>query len=87
MKTAKYFTASWCGPCKMFKPVILELVSEGHPIEILDVDERQDLASKYGIMSVPTVLVFEPLGDGTEKLVDAIYGIVSKDELIRRLKV
>ena len=41
MKSAKYFTASWCGPCKMFKPIIQEAVSEGHSIEILDIDSAQ----------------------------------------------
>ena len=43
MKNAKYFSASWCGPCKMFKPVVNELIQEGHPIEIIDVDENNYL--------------------------------------------
>ena len=86
MKTAKYFTASWCPQCKMLKPVILELVSEGHQIEIFDVDDHVDLASDHGIMSVPTVLIYEPPGYGMENLIDAIYGVVSKDELLHRLK-
>ena len=38
MKKAKYFTASWCGPCKSFKPIIKELIAEGLPIEIVDID-------------------------------------------------
>jgi len=80
MKTAKYFTASWCGPCKMFKPVIQEAVSEGHSIEILDVDDFQAIAMKYNVMSVPTVVIEQ---DGTE--VDRLVGVVTKDEVIRRL--
>lgn len=80
MKTAKYFSASWCGPCKMFKPVVNELISEGHSIEIVDVDDNQDLAMQYQVMSIPTI-VFEEDG----KIVDAILGATSKDDLIQRL--
>ena len=43
MKTAKYFTATWCGPCKTFKPVVIELKEEGYSIEIIDIDEHQDI--------------------------------------------
>lgn len=80
MKTAKYFSASWCGPCKMFKPVVNELIDEGHSIEIVDVDDDQELALKYQVMSVPTI-VFEEDG----KIVDSILGATSKDDLIQRL--
>lgn len=80
MKTAKYFSASWCGPCKMFKPVVNELIEEGHSIEIVDVDDDQELALKYQVMSVPTI-VFEEDG----KVVDSILGATSKDDLIQRL--
>ena len=80
MKTAKYFSASWCGPCKMFKPVVQELIEEGHSIEIVDVDENRDLATQYQIMSVPTFVVEEG-----GKIVDAVLGATTKDDLIRRL--
>ena len=80
MKTAKYFSASWCGPCKMFKPVVNELIEEGHAIEIVDVDDDQELALKYQVMSVPTI-VFEEDG----KIVDAVLGATSKDDLVQRL--
>ena len=55
MKTAKYFTATWCGPCKTFKPVIIELIEEGYSIEIIDLDEQQDISVKYRISSAPTM--------------------------------
>tara|TARA_B100001248_G_C27179448_1_gene361682 strand:- start:367 stop:612 length:246 start_codon:yes stop_codon:yes gene_type:complete len=80
MKTAKYFSASWCGPCKMFKPVVQELIDEGHPIEMIDIDENQELALKYSIMSIPA-LVFEDEG----KVVDSLLGATSKEDLIERL--
>ena len=80
MKSAKYFTASWCGPCIMFKPLIEEAVSEGHSIEILDVDDFQAIAVKYNVMSVPTVVIEQ---DGAE--VDRLVGVVTKEEVIRRL--
>ena len=80
MKTAKYFSASWCGPCKMFKPVVNELISEGHNIEIVDVDDNQELALQYQIQSVPTIVIEE---DG--QIVDGIMGATSKDDLVQRL--
>ncbi len=80
MKNAKYFSASWCGPCKMFKPVVNELIQEGHPIEIIDVDENQELALQYQIQSVPTIIIEE--GD---QVLEGIVGATSKEDLIQRL--
>lgn len=80
MKTAKYFSASWCGPCKMFKPVVNQLIEDGHKIEIVDVDEQQDLAIQYQVMSVPTIVVEE---DG--KIVDSVLGATSREDIIERL--
>ncbi len=71
MKTAKYFTASWCGPCKAFKPIIEELIEEGQPIEILDVDENDELAKEYAIRSVPTTIIFDDEGLLLERFVGA----------------
>jgi thioredoxin 1 len=59
MKTAKYFTATWCGPCKAFKPVMTEIKNEGYSIQMIDVDENKDLASQYGVRSVPTTVIEE----------------------------
>jgi len=80
MKTAKYFSATWCGPCRVFKPVVQELIDEGHSIEMVDVDENQSLAQDYQIMSVPTLVIEQ---DG--KIVDSVLGSTSKDDLIQRL--
>ena len=80
MKTAKYFTATWCGPCKSFKPIILELISEGYNITIHDVDENQELASKYGVRSIPTTVIEE---NGVE--VDRFVGAQPKHIVLERL--
>ena len=65
------FFATWCGPCKMLSP-ILEKVEEDSKGEFnivkIDVDESYDVAKKYGIMSVPTMINFKD-GDEQEKIV------------------
>ena len=55
------FFATWCGPCKMFAPVLDEFAEEHDEIEAVkvDVDELGDLARRYGIMSIPTVILFK----------------------------
>ena len=80
MKIAKYFTATWCGPCKAFKPIILELISEGYNITIHDVDENQELSSKYGVRSVPTTVIEE---NGVE--VDRFVGALPKETVKNKL--
>lgn len=52
------FYANWCGPCKMLSPV-LEKVSDEIKILKVNIDENQDLARKYGIMSIPCVVLFD----------------------------
>lgn len=77
------FFADWCGPCKMLMPIVEELAGEYEGkvnILKLDVDESQDLAQKYGVMSIPT-LVFIKNGDE----VDRITGALPKDALQEKL--
>lgn len=56
------FFATWCGPCKMIAPTIDEVASEvagkAHVYKV-DIDQSPDIASRYGVMSVPTLLVFK----------------------------
>ena len=56
MKKILYFSASWCQPCKNFKP-IMEQVSRELPVQFVDVDANPDLVAEYGIRNVPTVIV------------------------------
>ena len=55
------FWADWCAPCKMLGPVIEELAEEVKTVKIakVNVDENQELALKYNVMSIPTVILFE----------------------------
>ena len=57
MRLAKYFSATWCGPCKQFKPIMEEIAGDGYSIEFIDVDNEQNKAEKYGVRSVPTVVI------------------------------
>ena len=70
MKTVKYFSATWCGPCQTFKPTMKELASEGYNIEFVDVDEQGDLATEFNIRSVPTTVIMEN-GQEVERLIGA----------------
>lgn len=77
------FSATWCGPCRALAPVVEELAKEysGRArIFSVDVDEAGDLATQYGVMSVPSLLFFK----GGE-LVDRAVGALPKDELRSRL--
>ncbi|WP_264738713.1 thioredoxin [Cytobacillus firmus] len=77
------FWAPWCGPCKMIAPVLEELDSEmGDKVKIvkIDVDENQETAGKFGVMSIPTLIV---LKDG--EVVDKVVGFQPKDALAELL--
>ncbi len=70
--------ANWCGPCKMLGPILEELSNEKKDYSFykVDVDNDEDLAREFGVMSIPTLLIFEN-GELREKLV----GFKSKEEL------
>lgn len=58
MRTLIYFTATWCGPCRMLGP-IMQQVSEEVPVTKIDIDSNREKAAQYGIRSVPTVVLVE----------------------------
>ena len=55
------FCASWCGPCRMLSPVVDEVAEERTDVKVgkVNVDEQPELAGQFGVMSIPTLLVFE----------------------------
>ena len=70
------FFATWCGPCRMLSP-ILEEIQDKYKIVKVDIDDSNDLAKKYGVMSVPTIIKFK---NGEE--IDKNIGFLPKEELI-----
>ena len=76
------FYADWCGPCKMMAPVVDQIAEENDDIKVgkINVDDEQDLAAKYGVMSIPTIGFFKN-GDIVEKSV----GAKPKSELLKMI--
>lgn len=73
------FWAPWCGPCKMLAPILEELSTEvGDAVKIakVNVDENPESASRFGVMSIPTLIFFK---DGQPR--DKVVGLNSKDAL------
>ena len=76
------FNATWCGPCRMLKPVLDELAAERSDLSVVgvDVDENMDLAEEYGVFSIPCVVLFR---DGAEA--ERSVGLVPKERLLALL--
>ena len=77
------FYADWCGPCKMMAPIIEGIAEElGEAINVgkVNSDENMELVEKYGIMSIPTIMIFE---NGTVK--KSFVGVTSKSEILDAL--
>ena len=78
------FTATWCGPCKVLAPVVEKLADEfpgKYKICKVDVDDAQGVANKYGVRSVPTVMVFKA-GEKTAQHL----GVTTRDKLVAMLE-
>lgn len=76
------FWATWCGPCRMLSPVVDEIAQENDAVKVgkVNVDEQPELASQFGVMSIPTLMVFR---DG--KPVNSSVGAVPKAKILSML--
>ena len=76
------FYAVWCGPCKMMSPVVDEIAEENPDIVVgkIDVDENDDLAERYQVMSIPTILVIK---DG--QVAETFIGVTPKENILAAL--
>ncbi|MEY8394598.1 thioredoxin [Lachnospiraceae bacterium 45-P1] len=77
------FFAVWCGPCKMMAPAIEKLAEEYEGKAVvgkLDVDESMDIAGRYGIMNIPTLIIFK-----NGEIVSKFVGLQNKNELKKAL--
>jgi thioredoxin 1 len=84
LPTVVDFWAVWCGPCKMIAPVLEEISQEYDgqlQVAKLDVDHNNDSAFKYGVMSIPTLILFKD-GQPAERIV----GFMPKEKLLQRIK-
>ncbi len=78
------FWAAWCGPCKVYGPIVEELAKEmagkGVKIGKLNVDENQTTPGTYGVMSIPTSMIFK-----NGEVVEQMVGVQAKEKLIEKL--
>ena len=77
------FWAEWCGPCRMISPIVEEIAQDLKgklKVAKVNVDESQELAAQFNIMSIPTLLIFKK-GEPVEQMV----GAMSKDQLLAKI--
>lgn len=77
------FYADWCGPCRMINPILEEISKEKKDLEIIkvNVDNCESIARTYGVMSIPTLIVFK---DG--KISGSNVGYMEKEEIVKLLE-
>jgi len=80
MKTIKYFSAKWCGPCRVVRPIMQEVASEGYSVQFIDIDEQIAIAEEYKVRAIPVIVVEE---NGI--VIDRIIGALTKQQILERL--
>ena len=76
------FWASWCGPCKMLTPIVHQIAdtAEGFKVGSVNVDDEQELAIRYGIQSIPCLIVFK-----NGEVANSSVGFIPKDKVLALL--
>ena len=76
------FYADWCGPCKMLAPIIEEIAKENEKVKVvkINLDESEDLAMKYQVMSIPTLIIMK-----NGQIIKRSVGFVEKDEILNMI--
>ena len=76
------FLAEWCGPCRMLSPVVDEIAEERSDVKVgkINIDEQSELAMQFGVMSIPTLVLFN---EG--KVVKKSIGVRPKEEILKML--
>ena len=76
------FYADWCGPCKMMSPIIDEIAKEREDIKVgkVNVDENQELAMEYGVMSIPTIVIIK-----NGETDNVFVGVTDKNEILNAI--
>ena len=77
MKQLWYFSAPWCGPCKMFGPTMDRVATQGIPVKKINIDYEADASTKYGVRSIPTVILVE-----NEQEVNRFVGAKTEQQVI-----
>lgn len=78
------FWAEWCAPCKMISPIVEEIAQELNgklKVTKLNVDQAQELAARYHVMSIPTLMIFK-----SGKVVELIVGAMPKEQLLEKIR-
>lgn len=79
------FWAPWCGPCRMLSPVVDEIAGEHEgkvTVAKVNIDDDPELASRYGIMSIPSLLVFQ-----NGELRESSVGVIPKDQILKLVEL
>lgn len=75
------FWAPWCAPCRMQLPIVEKMAEDGYQIGKVNIDEQMDLAGRFGVMTIPTLIVFK---DGREQ--QRFVGTQSRETLENAMK-